>query len=150
MAFRIFRKLGSWIRIPVVTTTLRWTVRVVPVLVVMDIGYLIGIWPDWELYSEGPIQRSSFIRSYEFEQHRHSDWPRLRFRKVEDNPERARRESLRWALYDPSPRVRLAAVRGLSRWLSQGGERMRQELALSASKDPSPAVRTAAKRAMGQ
>ncbi|MDX1403110.1 MAG: monofunctional biosynthetic peptidoglycan transglycosylase [Woeseiaceae bacterium] len=82
MAFRFLRKLGSWIRIPVVTTTLRWSVRLLPVLVMMDIGYLIGIWPDWELYSEGPIQRSSFIRSYEFEQHRHPDWPRLRWDPV--------------------------------------------------------------------
>ncbi len=82
MAFRFWRKLGSLFRVPVVTTTLRWSWRLLPVLVMMDIGYLIGIWPDWELYSEGPIQRSSFIRGYEFEQHRHPDWPRLRWNPV--------------------------------------------------------------------
>ena len=52
------------------------------VLVVMDTGYLIGVWPNWKLYTEGPIQRSSFIRSYEIQQYRHSDWPRLRWRPV--------------------------------------------------------------------
>jgi len=82
MAFRIFRRIGTLFRVPIVTSTLRWCWRLLPVLVMMDIGYLIGIWPDWELYSEGPVQRSSFIRSYEFEQHRHADWPRLRWNPV--------------------------------------------------------------------
>jgi monofunctional biosynthetic peptidoglycan transglycosylase len=82
MAPRFLRKIGSFFRVPVVTRTLRWSWRILPVLVMMDIGYLIGIWPDWELYSDGPIQRSSFIRSYEFEQHRHSDWPKLRWNPV--------------------------------------------------------------------
>ena len=82
MTFRIFRRIGTLFRVPIVTSTLRWCWRLLPVLVMMDIGYLIGIWPDWELYSEGPVQRSSFIRSYEFEQHRHADWPRLRWNPV--------------------------------------------------------------------
>ena len=82
MAPRFLRKIGSLIRVPVVTRTLRWSWRLLPVLVMMDLGYLIGIWPEWELYSEGPIQRSSFIRSYEFEQHRHKDWPKLRWNPV--------------------------------------------------------------------
>ena len=76
------RKIGSFFRVPIVTSTLRWTWRLLPVLILMDLGYLIGIWPDWELYSEGPVQRSSFIRSYEFEQHSHDDWPPLRWNPV--------------------------------------------------------------------
>ena len=82
MASKFLRKIGSLFRVPIITSTLRWAWRLLPVLVMMDIGYLIGIWPDWELYSEGPVQRSSFIRSYEFEQHRHADWPRLRWNPV--------------------------------------------------------------------
>jgi monofunctional biosynthetic peptidoglycan transglycosylase len=82
MASIFLRKFGSFFRVPVVTSTLRWAWRLLPVLVMMDLGYVIGIWPDWELYSEGPVQRSSFIRSYEFEQHRHDDWPRLRWNPV--------------------------------------------------------------------
>ena len=53
-----------------------------PILILMDVGYMIGVWPDWDMYAEGPIQRSSFIRSYEFERHRHADWPRLRWNPV--------------------------------------------------------------------
>jgi len=78
MASRLLRKISSLFRVPVVTRALRWSWRLLPVLIMMDIGYMIGIWPEWELYTEGPIQRSSFIRSYEFEQHRHPDWPKLR------------------------------------------------------------------------
>ena len=82
MAPRFLRKVGSLFRVTVVTRTLRWSWRLLPILLMMDLGYLIGIWPEWALYSEGPIQRSSFIRSYEFEQHRHADWPKLRWNPV--------------------------------------------------------------------
>jgi len=44
---------------------------------IMDTGYLIGIWPDWVLYKEGPIQRSNFIRQYIYQQYQHDDWPKL-------------------------------------------------------------------------
>ena len=82
MVFRIFRRHDSWLRLPAIATALRWTWRLLAVLVLMDVGYLIGIWPDWELYAEGPILRSNFIRQYELEQHRHPDWPRLRWNPV--------------------------------------------------------------------
>ena len=78
----LLRKLASIFHVQFVTQTLRWTWRIAPVLIMMDVGYLIGVWPDWELYSDGPIQRSSFIRSYEFEKHRHDDWPKLRWSPV--------------------------------------------------------------------
>ena len=67
---------------PIVIRMLRIGIRLLPILIMMDLGYLIGIWPDWNLYAEGPIQRSSFISSYEFERHRHKDWPRLRWNPV--------------------------------------------------------------------
>jgi len=76
------RKISSFLRIPVVTRAVRWARRLLPILIMMDVGYMIGIWPDWGLYTEGPIQRSSFISSYEFERHRHPDWPKLRWNPV--------------------------------------------------------------------
>lgn len=82
MAARFLRQFGSIFRVPIITRTLHWGLRLLPVLIMMDFGYLVGIWPDWDLYTEGPIQRSSFIRSYEFERHRHEDWPRLRWNPV--------------------------------------------------------------------
>jgi monofunctional biosynthetic peptidoglycan transglycosylase len=61
---------------------LRLCMRLLPILIVMDMGYLVGIWPNWEIYAAGPIQESSFIRSYVYEQHRNPDWPDLRWRPV--------------------------------------------------------------------
>ncbi len=75
-------KFSALFRIPLVVRMLRIGIRLLPILIMMDLGYLIGIWPDWNLYAEGPIQRSSFISSYEFERHRHKDWPRLRWNPV--------------------------------------------------------------------
>jgi monofunctional biosynthetic peptidoglycan transglycosylase len=82
MASRPLRIIGSFFRLPAIMRVLRWSWRVLPVLIMMDVGYMIGIWPDWDLYSAGPVQRSSFIRSYEFEQHRHDDWPKVRWNPV--------------------------------------------------------------------
>ncbi|MEE8094312.1 MAG: monofunctional biosynthetic peptidoglycan transglycosylase [Gammaproteobacteria bacterium] len=82
MPARFSKNIRSIFRVPVVTSALRWSWRLLPVVIMMDLGYLIGIWPDWELYTEGPIQRSSFIRSYESEQYRHAGWPELRWNPV--------------------------------------------------------------------
>jgi monofunctional biosynthetic peptidoglycan transglycosylase len=82
VAFEFLRKSGSAFRLPRVARVLRWSWRLLLVLAIMDIGYLIGIWPQWELYAVGPVQRSSFMLSYEFEQHRHADWPQLRWNPV--------------------------------------------------------------------
>jgi monofunctional biosynthetic peptidoglycan transglycosylase len=69
-----------WVK--VFTRMMRWSLRIFPVLVMMDLGYMIGIWPAWDLYSEGPVPRSSFIRDYEIERHRHLGWPALHWRSV--------------------------------------------------------------------
>jgi monofunctional biosynthetic peptidoglycan transglycosylase len=76
------RRLAAipWAR--VFTRIVRWGLRILPVLVMMDLGYMIGIWPAWDLYSEGPVPRSSFIRDYEIERHRHLGWPPLHWRSV--------------------------------------------------------------------
>ncbi len=50
-------------------------------LLLMDLGYLIAIWPNWDRYAEGPVLRSSFIRAYEHERYHH-EWPRLRWNPV--------------------------------------------------------------------
>lgn len=76
------KKFNKFIRLPGVVTSIRWGWRALLLVFVMDTGYLIGIWPDWKIYAEGPIQQSSFIRSYISEQHKHHDWPRLRWQPV--------------------------------------------------------------------
>ena len=56
---------------------MRWSLRILVIVFIMDTGYLVGIWPDWELYKKGPIQQSNFIRNYIFEKYQHRDWPYL-------------------------------------------------------------------------
>ena len=82
MASRPLRKIRSIFSLAVVKHTLRWSGRLVLLLVVIDIAYLVVIWPDWEKYTKGPVQRSSFIRNYELEQRRHPDWPKLSWNPV--------------------------------------------------------------------
>ena len=60
----------------------RWTWRILLILVLIDAGYLIGIWPDWEQYRRGPVPESNFIRAYRAEQAQRSDWPPLRWSPV--------------------------------------------------------------------
>ena len=60
---------------------LRWGGWLLLALVLMDLGYLVGIWPDWQRYADGPVLGSSFIRAYQHDRHRHG-WPRLRWNPV--------------------------------------------------------------------
>ncbi len=85
-----------------------------------------------------------------------------RFLRLPSKARAARIESLRWALYDPSVKVRLAAVRGLSAWSDDAPipplilppgcvpERKAIDAALreAAVLDPSAQVRSAAKHAL--
>ncbi len=69
-------------QLPLIRKAVKWGSRLFVVVALMDIGYLVGVWPDWTLYAEGPIQPSSFIRTYIFQQYRHRDWPDLRWQPV--------------------------------------------------------------------
>jgi len=75
-------RIASLFRFPKALFVIRWTLRVLLLVLIMDTGYLVGIWPDWELYTEGPVQRSNFIRSYIFQQYRNKPWPKLRWHPV--------------------------------------------------------------------
>ncbi len=61
---------------------MRWGWRILLLLVVIDAAYLAAIWPDWEDYSQGPIQRSQFIKDYENARGDRPEWPQLRWRPV--------------------------------------------------------------------
>lgn len=64
---------------------MRWSFRILVLVFIMDTGYLIGIWPDWELYREGPIQRSNFMRHYIYQQYQYHDWPKLLWKQKSIN-----------------------------------------------------------------
>lgn len=83
MFFKKLKKtLRYFFKLSTVKTSLRWSWKILLLIFVMDTGYLIGIWPDWKIYTDGPIQQSNFIRSYITEHYHHSDWPPLHWQPV--------------------------------------------------------------------
>ena len=86
MFFRkIKKKSKRFFSLPSVATSIRWSWKVLLLIFVMDTGYLIGIWPNWKIYAEGPVQQSNFIRNYISQHYRHRDWPRLKWQPVSIN-----------------------------------------------------------------
>jgi monofunctional biosynthetic peptidoglycan transglycosylase len=82
MASRLSRKIRSVFSRSMLMRSLRWIGRILLLLVIIDVGYLAAIWPDWEQYKTGPVKGSSFISNYELEQRGRSDWPELRWHPV--------------------------------------------------------------------
>lgn len=78
-------RIRDFFQFPKTVFVLRWSIRLSILVFIMDTGYLIGIWPNWELYSEGPIQRSNFIRGYISDTYRNKPWPNLRWEPVSIN-----------------------------------------------------------------
>lgn len=67
---------------PRVARALRWTAIILAVITLIDIGYLIGIWPEWKWYTHGDIPKSRFIYSYERESSQNPTLPRLRWKTI--------------------------------------------------------------------
>ncbi|MDC1287695.1 monofunctional biosynthetic peptidoglycan transglycosylase [Gammaproteobacteria bacterium] len=99
------RKSGFWQRI---ARVLRWSFYLLLLLVLLDVGYLAWIWPDWQSYQQGPIQRSTFIRDYEADQRHNPDWPELGWNPIALNR-------------IPKNMVRAVIVAEDSRFYSHGG-----------------------------
>lgn len=70
-------RLSSFLRKNKVALFLRWSYRLLLLVVIMDISYLVGIWPDWDLHQEGTVQPSNFIRDYIHQKRQHDEWPEL-------------------------------------------------------------------------
>jgi len=58
-----------------------WAWKVLLLVILIDVGYLIGIWPDWEQYAEGSVPQSNFIRLYSAQRSSHN-WPALRWQPI--------------------------------------------------------------------
>lgn len=61
---------------------LRWGWRIALLVLLLDIFYLLSIWPDWDGISHGRISKSSFIHRYELRQQADSALPELAWRPV--------------------------------------------------------------------
>lgn len=82
---KIKKKSKRFLSLPSVITSIRWSWKILLLIFVMDTGYLIGIWPDWKIYAEGPVQQSNFIRNYISQHYRHRDWPNLQWKPISIN-----------------------------------------------------------------
>lgn len=74
-------RLYDYLRARTTVRIVRWGLKILLLVFIMDTGYLIGIWPDWSLYQQGPIQQSNFIRQYIFDRYQHPNWPDLRWKQ---------------------------------------------------------------------
>ncbi len=61
---------------------LRWTFRILLLLLILDLAYLGLTWPDWSKLTTGPVPKSAFMREYEKRQADDRDLPRLRWQPV--------------------------------------------------------------------
>lgn len=51
-------------------------------LLAMEVGYILGLQPDWDQFTHGPVHKSRFIKEYEYQATQHRDWPRLQWQPV--------------------------------------------------------------------
>lgn len=61
---------------------LKWSGITLAALLLIEFGYILGLMPDWDQFIHGPIQKSSIIQQYEYDQTQHNDWPTLRWHPV--------------------------------------------------------------------
>ena len=69
---------GVWAR---VGRVLRWALRIVLILLVIDLVYLASIWPNWKALAAGPMPKSSFMMQYQ-EKASAQKLPRLNWQPV--------------------------------------------------------------------
>jgi monofunctional biosynthetic peptidoglycan transglycosylase len=61
---------------------LRWTFRLILLLLIVDFFYLAVTWPDWKKLATGPAPKSAFMLEYERARAGQRDWPALRWQPV--------------------------------------------------------------------
>ena len=67
---------------PWVKKTVIWSTRIIIVVFLLDTGYLIGIWPEWKWYADGPMPQSQFITQYQRQSWQDRSKPRLRWQPI--------------------------------------------------------------------
>lgn len=58
---------------------LKLSIRLIPALLILEIGYVLGLMPDWDQFIYGPIQKSRVIQQYQYQQTINKGWPRLKW-----------------------------------------------------------------------
>lgn len=75
------------------TRLLRWGWRLALLVVVLDVFYLLTIWPDWQQFGRGQALKSQFILSYEASRNQDRSLPPLQWHPIpgEQMPRELRR-----------------------------------------------------------
>jgi monofunctional biosynthetic peptidoglycan transglycosylase len=63
-------------------TILRWGLRLLLILLIVDLFYLAVTWPDWKKVATGAVPKSNFISDYEKTRVENKELPRLRWQPV--------------------------------------------------------------------
>lgn len=61
---------------------LRWALRLAYTLAVLELGFILGLQPDWDQFIHGPVQKSRFIQDYEYRRSQETGLPPLQWRPV--------------------------------------------------------------------
>jgi monofunctional biosynthetic peptidoglycan transglycosylase len=61
---------------------IHWSLRLLIVLGCLEVGFILGLMPDWQEFRDGPIQKSRLIRDYEFNKFLNQELPDLRWTPV--------------------------------------------------------------------
>lgn len=51
-------------------------------LTLVELGFVLGLMPDWDQFTKGPIQKSRIMMDYEYQQTQNRQWPELRWQAV--------------------------------------------------------------------
>jgi len=62
-----------------------WTLRIAPILIAIDLFYIMHIWPDWEKFGTSRIQKSNFIKDYETRRTQNRQLPALHWLPISAN-----------------------------------------------------------------
>lgn len=63
-------------------SVLRWSIRLLLILMIADLFYLALTWPDWKKLGTGPIPKSNFMVEYESDRAHDRKLPSLRWQPV--------------------------------------------------------------------
>jgi len=80
--FRRFRRRRRRTKNTRLRRTIRWGLRIVMFLMILDFAYLWAIWPDWQQFRQGHIVKSRFIERYEQQRQDNKKLPTLHWHPV--------------------------------------------------------------------
>ncbi len=61
---------------------MRWGLRILLLLLIVDLFYVAVTWPDWKQIARGPIPKSNFIKQYQAKRKKNRSLPRLSWQTV--------------------------------------------------------------------